>query len=1250
MQANELSYTFENLDKYKDGKEIVYTVEETVIPEGYTKSVDGYTITNTYIPVTTEITVNKIWEDSNDQDGIRPESIIVILNANGEEVDRKTLTEENDWTYTFKNLAEYENGNPITYTVEEIVPEGYEVTQNEKVENDVRIITLTNIHIAEMVSRTVEKRWEDNNNQDGIRPNSVEIQLYANEETLGENYKIKLTSGEDGIWQDEELKYTWTNLPKYKDGKEIIYTVKEVNIANGYTATYATETKSAEAAQVMKSTQMLIITNEHEPEITQVSVEKLWNDSNNQYKVRPTKIKVQLYANGDAVGEKIELNSSNSWKYTWNELPKKENGQDIQYIVKELNVLEEIVENGQKYNESYIATYEQNNNSIKITNSLLTFDLKLIKYISAVNNEQVPTRLENVDISMLNKYDENSKKWISTGKYILEKEPVKLEQNDYVTYTFRIYNEGNYDGYATEISENIPEGLEFLVVTDGVIFAWDGTEQKDITQEVKESGMYNKIIETNSIWGYTQDSTIITTRGLSEDLIHGYGQENIQYADSQNNIDYKEISVIFKVKDGIPANTVIRNEAAISEDKAVDENGNEVAIEDRDSIPGNTKEEWKKENSTENYDKEGKWPIYVEDDEDYDNIIIKVFDLSLRKRIAQIKDVDTNKVRMYSRSAKLDIDNSQKNTLYDYYNKYASVPSVKAGDIVTYSLVIYNEGEIDGYASLIIDALPNGLELVSYEPGDGSINDKYGWTLVEGIENTYQTDYLSYEKDKNKGTEHSTILKAYDGEGEASYQEIYIECKVKEDITPEDNLLNVAQISEDSDSDGKQIEDTDSIPGTSDDENKWKNEDDLDIEILELKEFDLALRKFITKVENGENTKEITTRIPQVSYDKETKELKYTHTKDALIVHVGDTVIYTLRVYNEGDIDGYASEIKDDIPEYLEYLPNHKTNIEYKWEMFDKDGNKTENVEEAVFIKTNHLAKDEEENNLIKAFNKEAETNEKNPDYKEIEVAFKVKDPNSTEYEIINFAQISDDTDSEGDPIKDRDSKTDNGEIEPKEDDEDIEKVKVEYFDLSLLKYVTKVLVNENGVERVIETGNIGDENDIIPHVQMKKKNIDKTVVKFAYTIKITNEGQIPGEATEITDYVPEGLKFVAEDNELWIDEGNNVISTKQLEGSILEPGESIEAEVILRWINSSENFGPKTNIAEISEDHNEENIPDKDSTPDNKKDVEDDIDDATVLLSVNQGGVLGSEYTKISLMFLAIILVGGILIKKFVL
>lgn len=902
-------------------------------------------------------------------------------------------------------------------------------------------------------------------------------------------------------------------------------------------------------------------------------------------------------------------------------------------------------------NDEYYAGEQDDDDFEKLVMLPKAFDLKLIKFITEVNGEATENRVLGVDTSNLNSTEEET-----TAEYKLEKNPVAVKAGDFITYTLRVYNEGDYDGYATEISENIPEGLEFIVVTDGALLSWDGTELKDITEELKKSEMYNKIIEINSNWGYKKDSTTITTEALKEDLIKAFGQKNVEYVDKENNIDYKEISVIFKVKEDVKENITIRNEAAISQDKAVDKNGEEIDALDRDSLPGNTEQEWKKENSNETYDEEGKWPIYEQDDEDYDNIITKAFDLSLRKQVIKVNDT------LYTnRFAKLLEDSGEQEnlkSLYSYYDVYNSKPKVKAGDKVTYSIKVYNEGDIDGYATLIVDALPEGLEFANYEVGDGSINDQYGWKLVEGTENLYQTDYLSYDKDTNKGTTKSTILRAYDGNGEASYQEIYIECIVKQDIKKEDSLLNVAQIAEDSDENGKPIKDKDSIPGTADNEENWKDEDDLDIEILELQEFDLALRKFITEIENGENIKKVDTRIPEVSYDQEKNQLVYTHTKNPLVVHVGETIIYTLRVYNEGDIDGYASEIKDDIPEYLEYLPDHKINEENEWVMYDSEGNKTEDIEKAVYIKTDHLAKgkgveaekDSKETNLIKAFNPNDEVNSTNPDYKEIKVAFKVKDPNSTEYEIINFAQISDDSDSKGDPIKDKDSTPDNGENVPKEDDEDIEKVKVEYFDLSLLKYVTKVIVNENGQERIIETGNIGDENDIIPHVQINKKNIDKTIVKFIYTIQITNEGQIAGEATEITDYVPEGLVFVEEDNELWTDEGNNVISTKQLEGTRLEPGDTAQVEVTLRWINGKDNLGPKTNVAEISEDYNEENVPDIDSTPDNRKEGEDDIDEATVLLSVNQGGGIQKIYINLIVIFLGIILVGAILIKKFVL
>ncbi|MBQ9658377.1 MAG: hypothetical protein IJV31_06390 [Clostridia bacterium] len=882
------------------------------------------------------------------------------------------------------------------------------------------------------------------------------------------------------------------------------------------------------------------------------------------------------------------------------------------------------------------------------------FDLKLIKYITEVNGLDTENRVLSIDMSKINTQDPTTGKQITTGDYKLQKNPVAVEAGDFVTYTFRIYNEGDYDGYAEEISENLPEGLEFVVVADDTIYAWDGKELKDVTQEAKDYNMYEKILNTNNVWKYNKNSSIITTDILSkqksnDNIIKAYGIEGYNnYADKANKIDYKELSVIFKVKADINPNETIRNEAAISKDTAIDKQGSTVDVDDRDSTPGNNDDSWKKDNSDKFYDEDKKWPIYGEDDEDYDNIITKAFDLSLRKQIVKIND------DLYStRFARLDTTNSEQNTIYNYYDVNSHKPAVKAGDIVTYSIRVYNEGQIDGYAKLVVDDLPSGLEFYSstYNGVD------YGWTKVQGTEKTYQTDFLSYEKDTNKGTSKSTLIKAYTGSGEADYKEIYMVCKVKDDVTTKDSLLNVAQIADDSGSRGNSVKDKDSIPGKTDKENKWKNEDDLDIENLRLKEFDLSLRKFITETETTSGEKNLVAgRNPVVSYDN--GKLKYTHTKDPLTVHVGDVVTYTLRVYNEGEIDGYAATVKDNIPEYLEYLPDMATNKAYEWKMFDKDGKETTNVKDAVYVETEYLAKGHGEEagnenstkNLIKAFDSNKEISSVNPAYKEVKIAFKVKDPNSNKLIITNFAEISEDTDSEGKPVIDKDSTPNNGKGTPTEDDEDIENIKVEYFDLSLLKYVTKVIVNENGKQSVTQTKNVGDKNDVVPRVEINKDNINKTQVKFGYTIKVTNEGDIAGYAKEVTDYIPAGLKFDAKDNPNWKDEGNNIISTRALENTLLQPGQSAEVEVILTWINGQDNLGSKINTAEISEDYNNKGVPDRDSTPDNRKPGEDDIDTAEVLLSIKTGGGLDVVYVRLALGLLVVMLIGTVAIKKFVL
>jgi len=405
--------------------------------------------------------------------------------------------------------------------------------------------------------------------------------------------------------------------------------------------------------------------------------------------------------------------------------------------------------------------------------------------------------------------------------------------------------------------------------------------------------------------------------------------------------------------------------------------------------------------------------------------------------------------------------------------------------------------------------------------------------------------------------------------------------------------------------------------------------------------FDLALRKFITQVQDTE----VTTRVPKVKY--ENGQISYEHTKEPLVVHVNDVVIYTLRIFNEGNIDGYASEIADDIPDYLEYLPENETNTKYLWKMYDKDGNETKDASKAVTVKTAYLSKDNEKTsgeNLLKAF----DGNVANISYKDVKIAFKVKDPNSNTYIITNHAQISDDSDKDGKPIEDIDSKP--GEWNEGEDDQDVEHVKVEYFDLALLKYVTKAIVIENGQERITETGYNGLEDpEPVVKVEIKKKQLNNVIVKFAYGIKITNEGDIPGYAKEITDYVPAGLRFDAADNPEWKDEGNNVISTRQLEGKLLQPGESAVVEVVLTWINGADNLGEKTNTAEISEDYNDHgDVPDRDSTPDNQVPGEDDIDIAKVILTISTG--IGQTFFGLTIGLLSVVLVGVVLIKKFVL
>ncbi|MDQ8821385.1 Cna B-type domain-containing protein, partial [Streptococcus ruminantium] len=207
--SNSWKATFNDLRKFHaDGKEIKYTIKEDAI-ENYQSEVtgdmaSGFTVTNTNIEKVS-VPVTKTWNDNNDQDGKRPQSITVNLLADGKVIKSQQVTAENDWKYTFTDLPKYANGKEIVYTVTENAVEGYTTTYDK--------YNITNSYTPGQTSLTVTKAWDDKDNQDGKRPQSIQVQLYANGEKLGE--PVTLTA-------DNKWTHTWTGLAKKANKKDIV--------------------------------------------------------------------------------------------------------------------------------------------------------------------------------------------------------------------------------------------------------------------------------------------------------------------------------------------------------------------------------------------------------------------------------------------------------------------------------------------------------------------------------------------------------------------------------------------------------------------------------------------------------------------------------------------------------------------------------------------------------------------------------------------------------------------------------------------------------------------------------------------------------------------------------------------------------------------------------------------------------------------------------------------------------------------
>ena len=840
---------------------------------------------------------------------------------------------------------------------------------------------------------------------------------------------------------------------------------------------------------------------------------------------------------------------------------------------------------------------------------LKEFDLSLKKFITKVNDTEITNRAPQVDVTPL-------KGTGTTAKYTYqispEKNPVVVENSDIVEYTIRIYNEGEANGYAEVVRDDIPTGLEFLPENaTNIEYRWkmydaDGNETTDASK-----------------------ATTITTDYLSKAQEDATGRNNLlkAFEMTKTTLDYRDVKVAFKVIEPNSSKNTIVNHAQIAEDTG----------DDRDSTP----DVWN----------EG------EDDQDIEQIRLKDFDLALRKFVTKI-----NSKEITDRIPQVDLSTLKGNGTTATYNHSKKPLSAYVGDVVEYTIRVYNEGDSEGYATEITDYLPKQLEFIK----DNQTNITNNWKMYDANGNETQnvSDAVTIKSGKLKDEK----IPAFDGDT-LSYKEVKVVCKVVATDNMPKKITNIAEISKCENSNRIEVkglasgDERDSNPNqvtvpTGTELENYKDseinkdyvpgqEDDDDFEKLLLEEFDLSLRKFITAV----NDTQIKDREPKVDVtplkDGSGTTAKYEHSKEPVLVSNGNIVEYTIRVYNEGSVAGYAQEVKDDIPEGLEFLPENETNTKYRWVMLDKDGMETTKVEDAQSIVTDYLSIEQEKTageNLIKAFDP---TTMDTLDYKDVKVAFKVVEPATSDRIVINKAQISEECDEDENDVKDRDSTPDEW-IEG-EDDQDIEKVKVQYFDLSLRKWVTQSIVIEDGQEKVTETGHTAeDDPEAVAKVDLKKSKINNVIVKFRFKIRVKNEGTIAGYVKEIKDYIPDGLKFLEEDNPLWKKVDEKTITTDQCKDVLLKPGDTTEVEVLLTWINSEDNMGVMDNWAEISKDYNEYGSPDIDSTPDNNKKGEDDIDDAPVMVTVQTGEV--ARYTGIAIVVLTILTTGVVLIKKYVL
>ncbi len=437
--------------KDDNGEAIKYSVREDPVPEEYEVTYSGYNITNKYTgkeenPEKISIPVVKKWVDQGQEDK-RPDSITVILRADGAEKATATLSASNDWSYTFEDLPLKKEGSDteIKYEVEEkdkeaIEKQGYESVVSGNMNAGFTITNTYNHTDPDTIDIPVTKVWDDVGHEEE-RPSKITVKLMKE----GSAEPVKTVE----LSKENDWKTTIYGLPKKEDGKDIVYRLEE-----------DTESLNLQKYDTKITGDMntgFTITNTYEdkdPLTIDIPIKKVWDDGENAANARPDSVKVTLVnrTSGKQVVT-VELSEANNWSTVVRDQPQyDESGKEIVYAVSEDTV------------PGYdVAVKGSATEGFTVTNSMAMQKIKVLKKWEG-DNDNTGTRPKSVSVTvqadgeMYAKFDltaENN--WTTTLQA-----PVKNKKGEEIKYTV---TEETVNDYVTKVSEaeKTEEGYTFTI-------------------------------------------------------------------------------------------------------------------------------------------------------------------------------------------------------------------------------------------------------------------------------------------------------------------------------------------------------------------------------------------------------------------------------------------------------------------------------------------------------------------------------------------------------------------------------------------------------------------------------------------------------------------------------------------------------------------------------------------------------------------------------------------------------------------